>query len=172
MSKFPDSAKPNSLQVIEQCYETHDEKSGSPASSSRTVSSTYSAKDSVNLEKGFHSEGSTAPNSDVEDLEIDGVAFADRHLNHFSHIPADKQNVIVINNLENAASSPRIDTIAIQNSTDIRIGNKTVYNGPVVIKQFLYDDQKRRLTANETIRSENGVANNGFLGKTIIKSCN
>lgn len=39
---------------------------------------------------------------------------------------------------------PTIGSIAVQNSTDITFGNKTFYQGPVTIKQFVYDKNKWR----------------------------
>lgn len=37
---------------------------------------------------------------------------------------------------------PNIGSIAVQNSHDITFGNKTFYQGPVTIKQFVYDKNK------------------------------
>lgn len=39
---------------------------------------------------------------------------------------------------------PTIGSIAVQNSRDITFGNKTFYQGPVTIKQFVYDKNKWR----------------------------
>lgn len=43
-------------------------------------------------------------------------------------------------------ATPKIGSIAVQNSTDITFGNKTFYQGPVTIKQFVYDKNKWRET--------------------------
>lgn len=44
----------------------------------------------------------------------------------------------------NNDTSPNIGSIAVQNSSDITFGNKTFYQGPVTIKQFVYDKTKWR----------------------------
>lgn len=41
---------------------------------------------------------------------------------------------------------PNIGSIAVQNSSDITFGNKTFYQGPVTIKQFVYDKNKWKET--------------------------
>lgn len=70
------------------------------------------------------------------------------------------QGVIVINEKNssdnnNVAKQPQIGSIAVQNSTDITFGNKTFYQGPVTIKQFL-------LEKNQWRQTESGVDNRGF----------
>lgn len=51
---------------------------------------------------------------------------------------------------------PVIGSIALQNSSDITFGNKTFYQGPVTIKQFLLDsNDKWKL-------KENGSVNDGY----------
>lgn len=171
MSKLEIDATPKhcDLSAIEQYYEKHVAKLNSPTPSSRTVSSTYSVKDSSRLDIDSVGESSTAPNSDVEELELDSVIANDRFLqNDLLQSTTEAGNVIVVKNVDSAA---RIDSIAIQNSSDIQIGNKTFYNGSVVIKQFLLDDKLnkwRSRTSNEANGNENGVLNNGFSGKALI----
>lgn len=54
---------------------------------------------------------------------------------------------------------PNIGSIAVQNSSDITFGNKTFYQGPVTIKQFVYDKNKWRET--DTNENDNhGYVNN------------
>lgn len=71
------------------------------------------------------------------------------------------QGVIVINetnssdNSNVATKQPQIGSIAVQNSSDITFGNKTFYQGPVTIKQFL-------LEKNQWRQTEPGVENEGF----------
>lgn len=48
----------------------------------------------------------------------------------------------VINSHEHDAPKLNIGSIAVQNSSGITFGNKTFYQGPVTIKQFLYDNNK------------------------------
>lgn len=77
---------------------------------------------------------------------------------------SDEQNegVIVINETNssdknNVIKQPQIGSIAVQNSSDITFGNKTFYQGPVTIKQFLLEKNQWRST-------ESGVDNKGFQG--------
>lgn len=70
------------------------------------------------------------------------------------------QGVIVTNEIStsennNVAKQPQIGSIAVQNSSDITFGNKTFYQGPVTIKQFL-------LEKNQWRRSDTGADNKGF----------
>ena len=69
----------------------------------------------------------------------------------------------------NNAEQSRIGTVAVQNSTDITFGNKTFYQGPVTIKQFLLDEKnskwiKRTGQECDDEFPENGILNNGFRG--------
>lgn len=56
----------------------------------------------------------------------------------------------------NSAVKPQIGSIAVQNSSDITFGNKTFYQGPVTIKQFLLENDKWKL------RPESGSTNGGY----------
>lgn len=175
MLELDATAKPCDLSVIEQYYEKHVVNLNSPTLSSRTVSSTYSVKGSPNFES-YGGESSTASNSDVEEHELDSVfargCFLQQQKDHQlrpSSTSAEEGNVIVVNNADSASNGPRI---AIQNSSDIQFGNKTFYNGPVVIKQFLLDDKQNkwisRRSSSEESKIENGVINDGFSSKTLI----
>lgn len=54
---------------------------------------------------------------------------------------------------------PNIGSIAVQNSSDITFGNKTFYQGPVTIKQFVYE--KNKWTETESNEKDNlGFVNN------------
>lgn len=140
-------------------------KPDSPSPSMRTVSSTNSFREIKNRN---HSGSTTASNSDLDEgLELDS---ATNILSRFHPSPGfstTNDNVIVVNADNNSAlaSSTRV---AINNSTDIQFGNKTFYNGPVTIKQFLLDDKHNKWISRPGVEStqiENGVANKGFDGK-------
>ncbi|XP_031623044.1 peptidoglycan-recognition protein LC-like [Contarinia nasturtii] len=63
----------------------------------------------------------------------------------------------------NNDAKPNIGSIAVQNSSDITFGNKTFYQGPVTIKQFVYDKNKWNETEPRTKQYENynlGYINN------------
>lgn len=53
----------------------------------------------------------------------------------------------------NSDAKSHIGSIAVQNSSDITFGNKTFYQGPVTIKQFVYD--KNKWKENETHAKDN-----------------
>lgn len=53
--------------------------------------------------------------------------------------------------LENySTSNADIGNICVQNSTDVSFGNKTFFNGPVVIKHFIATDAEQKLDPYET----------------------
>lgn len=81
--------------------------------------------------------------------------------------------IILVNNGSNRGDSsdfistssnvkPNIGSIAVQNSSDITFGNKTFYQGPVTIKQFLYENNKWTPSdqANSNDGNDNLNANN------------
>lgn len=81
------------------------------------------------------------------------------------------QGVIVINETNSsdnnnvAYKQPQIGSIAVQNSTDITFGNKTFYQGPVTIKQFL-------LEKNQWRPHDSGADNRAFDGSNRDVSSN
>lgn len=52
----------------------------------------------------------------------------------------EQSSIMCANNNDNKLS---IGSIAVQNSSDITFGNKTFYQGPVTIKQFVYDKNNK-----------------------------
>lgn len=63
----------------------------------------------------------------------------------------------------NNSQRPHIGSIAVQNSTDITIGDKTFYHGPVTVKQFfLENDQWRRGVDGQPFATSEGLVNAGF----------
>lgn len=66
-------------------------------------------------------------------------------------------------------TSANIGSIAVQNSSDITFGNKTFYQGPVTIKQFVYDKSKWK--ESETPSSEGTPENDNlhFVNKSTDK---
>lgn len=65
-------------------------------------------------------------------------------------VNSSSNGIIVVNDSNagtqngNVAGKPNIGSIAVQNSSDITFGNKTFYQGPVTIKQFLLENNKWR----------------------------
>lgn len=73
--------------------------------------------------------------------------------------------VILTQALAEPASPPKIGNIAVQNSSDITFGNKTFYQGPVTIKQFLLNGDNRwveRSNSTSDSNQENGHENPSF----------
>lgn len=89
------------------------------------------------------------------DLEYDAVISDDEDDGQQHIIQRDGQEVVLVNShsdsgdqsvlaaTSNAALRPNIGSIAVQNSSDITFGNKTFYQGPVTIKQFISDNNNK-----------------------------
>lgn len=176
-----DHAKPCDLKVIDTFYESNLEsivKLDSPTPSQRTVSSTSSIVRHINL-KANRSGTSSDSDSDEDGLELDSVPTRDNFLQYQTSSPANNNvllnngdNVIMVNHADNNnvahTNGPRINSVAIQHSSDIQFGDKTFYNGPVTIKQFLLDDRKKKWVCksnDEIAQIENGILNKVFDGK-------
>lgn len=85
----------------------------------------------------------------------------------------------VIHSHEHDAPKLSIGSIAVQNSSGITFGNKTFYQGPVTIKQFLYDKNKWKPTdtgndnpAFASLGSTTNVQLNNETGKVPIVNPN
>lgn len=74
----------------------------------------------------------------------------------------DDENFIPI--VDNSPAH-NISTIAIKNSTNVRIGNTQEFHAPVTIQQFMIDEERKKWT------EVNGVVNNGFV-KSLNNSAN
>lgn len=173
-----DTAKPCNFSEIDKFYDNNLNtiiKLESPTPSTRTVSSSSSIVKEINR-RANRSGSFSDSDSEHEGLELDAVGtknqflkYQGRHVSE-SLFPND-ENVIVVNNADNnvgQANNSRIESIAIQNSSDIQFGNKTFYNGPVTIKQFLLDDKNKKWISRskeEIAQIENGVINKAFDGK-------
>lgn len=184
-----DSVKTSNFSAIDKYYESNlgaIVKLDSPSPSLRTCSSKSSkskGKQSVD-----ESDGSTCPSdSEPDELELNAVRLKDQFLKYHqtdSCQPASSSQLLakdgklmlvnhnVVGGDESAISGTKIDSIAIQNSTDIQFGNKTFYNGPVFIRQFIRDENKKWISSqNETERAriENGVENKGYDGERELR---
>lgn len=78
----------------------------------------------------------------AQNRDVNGIVLVN------SHTSANGQN-IMDTTAAAATAKPNIGSIAVQNSSDITFGNKTFYQGPVTIKQFLYENKKWRPTDQE-----------------------
>jgi hypothetical protein len=175
-----DSVKTSNISEIDKFYENNLSaivKLDSPSPSLRTCSSKSSKSKSKRAVDD--SDGSTCPSeSEPEELELNAIRLKDQFLKYHqtdscqpatsSHLLTKDGNLTLVNhtvNDENATSGTKIDSIAIQNSTDIQFGNKTFYNGPIFIKQFIRDENKRWISNDERTRIENGVENKAYDGE-------
>lgn len=68
-----------------------------------------------------------------------------------------------------SAGPPKIGNIAVQNSSDITFGNKTFYQGPVTIKQFLLDGSNRWVVRDE---KDEGYNNPNYVATSSESSLN
>lgn len=174
-----DTAKPCNFSEIDKFYDNNLNaiiKLDSPTPSTRTVSSTSSIAREINRREN-RSDSSTDSDSEQEEkLELDAIGTKNQFLKYqgthaSENLFPNDDNVIVVNSADNnlgQANSPRIESIAIQNSSDIQFGNKTFYNGPVTIKQFLLDDKNKKWISrskDDVAQIENGVTNKAFDGK-------
>lgn len=175
-----DQANPSDLKAIDSFYENNLKsivKLDSPSPSQRTISSTNSIVRGIHL-RDDRSGTSTDSDSDQDELELDSVPTRDKFLQ--TSPPAnnllsnDGNNVIMVNHADSSvahSSGPRINSVAIQHSSDIQFGDKTFYNGPVTIKQFLLDDRNKKWVCrpnDEISQLENGSVNKGFDGKAAF----
>lgn len=74
--------------------------------------------------------------NDLNKSSSSGIMMIDTNLD-----PAMPRHASVL--CANEEVKPNIGSIAVQNSSDITFGNKTFYQGPVTIKQFVYDKNNK-----------------------------
>ncbi|XP_037906725.1 peptidoglycan-recognition protein LC isoform X2 [Hermetia illucens] len=111
--------------------------------------------------------------SDFEDMPTNGEFIIQELGQHIT--PNNCKNGIIVvsqNQLDKSGSNsnvsttprPQIGSIAVQNSTDITFGDKTFYQGPVTIKQFLLENNKWKP------KDSNGNVNPAFDGSDTEKT--
>lgn len=177
-----DAVQKCDFSAIDKFYESNLSsivKLDSPSLSLKTCS-TKSSKSKVNR-CGDDSGESTCPSDSEEEFELNAVRLKDQFLKYHQNdssqtISKPDGNHLIVNHSvadKNVASETNIDTIAIQNSTDIQFGNKTFYNGPVFIKQFIKDENKRWISPKsieQKVQNESGVENKGFDGENSYEN--
>ena len=178
-----DSVKPSNFSAIDKFYESNLSaivRLDSPSPSIVTCSSKSSKSKTKRCID--ESDGSTCA-SDSEPEELNAIRLKDQFLKYHQQDSCQSKpsnqlfskdgnlNVLVNHNVgdtDHSASSTKIESVAIQNSTDIQFGNKTFYNGPVFIKQFIRDENKRWISSQNVIEKAqigSGVENKGFDGE-------
>ncbi|XP_069700794.1 peptidoglycan-recognition protein LC-like [Periplaneta americana] len=69
---------------------------------------------------------------------------------------ASATNAIVLAAQKSSESRPSFGSIVVNSSSDVHFGNKTFYNGPVTIKQFVYTTRNGNADVNDSEDGENG----------------
>lgn len=116
----------------------------------------------VSLQDEDGNSSSTVSDTDNESddnestSDIKYVVEAVKHSAINSSIIPKNGSVILTQAIAQAATTsrpPKIGNVAVQNSSDITFGNKTFYQGPVTIKQFLLDGNNRWVEREQTNQS-------------------
>lgn len=76
------------------------------------------------------------------------------YLSNMVDIPNEDGTLPIVEN----SPAHNISSIAIKNSTNVRIGNTQEFHAPVTIQQFMMDEERKRWT-----EVKNGVVNDGFV---------
>lgn len=140
------------------------DKPGDHILNCRTPPSPISSINNVTIESLSDDDSSVVDSdSDIEDIPKSPSDFLRNRIMCTSN--EQNQGVIVINETissdnNNVAKQPQIGSIAVQNSSDITFGNKTFYQGPVTIKQFL-------LEKNQWRPADLGAENKAFDGSNV-----
>lgn len=112
-------------------------------------------------------DSSSDMDSDFDDI----IQSPSSYLNNVN-LSSSNGFVMIDKNLhtQNNDVRPTIGSIAVQNSSDITFGNKTFYQGPVTIKQFVYDKNKWRETKlpSTSAASEDDDLGSTKMGKFFI----
>lgn len=95
---------------------------------------------------------------DVQEYQVDNVSTSSCR---DSDSDDESEDAIVV---ASEANIPTIESVSVVNSTDVHIGNKTVYQGPVTIKQIVYPNSALSDCVNNLQTCENRVTvkSNGF----------
>lgn len=164
--------------AIDESTETIDESTEHRTST--TESSASSNDKSITL--GHHNNGyddSSAFDSDSDaDSDFDDIVPSTP--SHSINLNQSSSSTIMMmdKNLDSPMSRssanndvPNIGSIAVQNSSDITFGNKTFYQGPVTIKQFVYDKNKWKETELPPSDAASATENDnlGFMNSSTDK---
>ncbi|KAG5870410.1 hypothetical protein JTB14_038159 [Gonioctena quinquepunctata] len=107
--------------------------------------------------------------SDVEDYQVDTCSTSScKEIEAVDENDDDElQGTIVV---PGQIDIPNFGSVSVVNSNDVHFGNKTVYKGPVTIKQFVYpngdiscDSVGSLSESDKKIDLSNGVNNHGFV---------
>lgn len=87
------------------------------------------------------------------------------------------EDLVIAASPNNVSSVPCFESVSVVNSNDVHFGNKTIYQGPVTIKQIVYSDKKSDVNSSEreniiVENSNNSNSNNVSCGSEFSGLCN
>lgn len=117
------------------------------------------------LELCDYYSSTTASDSEVEDQSETGrrKRFKIQSANKSQELKKSEQSTGSDNNVSLQNKLQNINTIEINNSSDVHFGNKTFFNGPVTIKQIVLSNENNNIDNNPNV-SALGTLNQAFEG--------
>lgn len=149
-----DTYKPNITNEIKE-NERNELKSSETVPSDQRKHSLTNSLDSNNV--SIETLDENVDDSSVIDSDVDGEDVLSPNEMHTAATNGIALMNDVVSSHEYDAPKLNIGSIAVQNSSGITFGNKTFYQGPVTIKQFLYDHNQWKPT-------DQGNDNPAFVG--------
>lgn len=102
------------------------------------------------------SSASHYSHDDVQEYQVDNVSTSScRDTDSDDEI----DNAVVVSS---QPGLPAIESVSVVNSNDVHIGNKTVYKGPVTIKQIVYPNSARPTDCVNSLCENKVVVTNDF----------
>lgn len=93
------------------------------------------------LPENYESSSSSETDTDEDDDEFINNSKFSIQPTHGSNLSFHNGNIILDNgNIIEKQPGPKIGSVCVQNATDVTFGNKTLYEGPVIIKQMTVKD--------------------------------
>lgn len=159
-----DMAVPISLEAASSYYRENMESILSSVSDTTINSNHYERNQEID-DCCSISSTSTASNSDIEDhVQISKTSSSK---NNQSSSAAQGLEIVQQKSTDNEINLhnklQNINSVAIKNSNDVHIGNKTFFNGPVTIKHIVLSSENSN-DQNSNVKSF-GAINQGFEGE-------
>jgi hypothetical protein len=161
-----DMAVPSNYETVNEYYRENLKRILN-SSSCESVSSIESLERRKKKVSDFDHEddgSATASDSELDELEDMPKKPNDRSI---AKVNNDNCSMSALSNDGSSATTfsdslqnklQNINSVSINNSSDVHFGNKTFYNGPVTIKQIVINDDYMKK------KDESGVVNGGFEG--------
>lgn len=90
--------------------------------------------DHIHVDPTYHDSDITVSSSDTEEYEM----IEKSNVENENYPPISQQDAILPN------SSYQINSLNICNSNNVRIGNETFFNGPIIIQQLSVNDSNNK----------------------------